>query len=989
MMNRTFLRNVVQRLSLQLQTAPASRHQLFDSVSIDSSVPCGTYFVRFNPDSAGAYLIYYYDTATVFLPLLGAFPGSAYAIVASGKWDADAPISLPGMVLKFSRGVRSFPDEFTFRVVNVPTAVEAVYRKLTIKRADPDKGVNHVSVLVSGRDYVLTAATANAIADAFIEKNLSFRQSRRRGIVEALEKQLLLAQANLASAESKVRDFRTSNPQVGLSEQTQQAIGNLSNLEGAVQTTSSALGNAQRLKAEYANADSAHRVQIAGAMANMLSTYNVPAGKTLSEELNRLLVQQQVLTEKYGSEHPFVVENSRAIKKATWAIVAAMEEFIGSGQSTISRKQENIQKITTRLRQLPAQEMQLGELERNRRVYADIYSAVLGSYNQAKVADAVETNDFYVMDYADAPLPPPADPTQLIILCVVLALMASFGTVIIRDRFDKSVRSQRQLAHITGSPVLEAIPFFYQTGETRSRIRRSREVPLISVPCTPDFTHEVFDSLLVKIKLRMFESTDFGVAVSSLEAGCGKSLVSANLAAAIAMRGHRTFLVDGDLRKGTLKDIFQLPETGGLSGLLSTERPLTEEECLRSFIETKIPNLFVLPSGLEPQNPGALFSSPRMEEFRRLCGKYASYMVFDTPPLGVVSDAAVVEKLFPHYLFVVRSGKTNVAELVTRINEFDQLSEKILGYVLNGVTDGSVSTYYRHYYNYYGKSSSTSGRKRNALVLTKRKTAIQAAALVLGTAAVIGIGIAGIRAIRHASHKRFHSFTSTPVIDAKPGYSPVAAAVPPAVAPSIEPPVAVPPKRKARPVATQSSVPAAPKRKEVADSAQTAVALEAAPTPQPTPVSEKKNVLDSSALGESDSGLDLLRDIRGRFYRGDLAGLDSIFKGPALEDGEYFLWMARRRCDSGEWQYALSLIEKALTFPTRSLGREVLMKEYHLCKAKCLSAAFNAEPTSTRGAAAMEAWYNVKYQFRGSPQDTRYLYADSELRRINKEVNGE
>jgi Mrp family chromosome partitioning ATPase len=120
------------------------------------------------------------------------------------------------------------------------------------------------------------------------------------------------------------------------------------------------------------------------------------------------------------------------------------------------------------------------------------------------------------------------------------------------------------------------------------------------------------------------------------------------------------------------------------------------------MVITKIPNLYVIPSGKEPSNPGLLLSSPRMEEFRRLGGKLAAYMVIDTPPLGIVSDAVVIQKYFAHYIFVVRSGKTNVMELVNRINEFDRLPEKILGYVLNRASHNAVGTY-RRYSKYYAR----------------------------------------------------------------------------------------------------------------------------------------------------------------------------------------------------------------------------------------------------------------------------------------------
>jgi hypothetical protein len=231
--------------------------------------------------------------------------------------------------------------------------------------------------------------------------------------------------------------------------------------------------------------------------------------------------RQRTLSATYGTEHPMVLENNRAVNKVMAAIVEMLDEFIGNAQATIFMKKENVQQLSSKLRQLPAQEMQLGELQRNQQIYADIYSAVLSSYNKAKVADAVETTDFYVMDYAVPPLPPPADPSQMLIICVILALLTSFGPVLAIDLFDKSVRSQRQLARITGKPVLEAIPGFTIVGEKHSA-QKTESRPLINVPCDPNYTKEIFDSLLMKIDLLLHDSTDRSIAVSSFESGCGK-----------------------------------------------------------------------------------------------------------------------------------------------------------------------------------------------------------------------------------------------------------------------------------------------------------------------------------------------------------------------------------------------------------------------------------------------------------------------------------
>jgi capsular exopolysaccharide synthesis family protein len=840
-------------------------------------------------------------------------------------------------------------------------------------------------VLLAGRDYSLAAATANAIADAFLEKNASFRRQRTNGIVGSLDNQLRLAQADLASVESKIRDFRSANPQIGLDQQTQQTVSGLSRLDNGIQTMSADLVYATRLRNEYLNADAGHRLRITGTIADFLSAQAIPAGKTLSEEFNRLIAQQREMTDKFGVEHPLVLENSRALRKASEVISATLDEFLGSAQAAISKKQQNVQQLSKRLRQLPAQEMQLGELERNRKIFADIYSAVLGGFNRAKVADAVETADFYLMDNAVAPLPPPADPGRFLIVCFLIAVLVSVGPVLAYDFFVKSVRSQRQLARITGNPVLETIPFFFQADEKR-RIRNPPSHSLINAPCDPIYTREIFDSLLVKIKLRMFESADHSIVVSGFEGGGGKSTVSANLAIATAMRGHRVLLVDGDLRRGTMKKMFHLSDSGGLSALLSGGRSLTDDDCMRLIVTTNIPGLSVLPSGLEPPNPGALLSSSRMEEFKHFTGKYAEFTIMDTPPLGVVSDAAAVQNLFSHYLFVVRSGKTKVAELVTRINEFDGLSEKILGYVLNRASRDSVGTY-RRYSKYYSGSFPSGKRKRYAVSFIKHKSFVRSSAILLIAASLICLGIAGMKIIPHSSPASGQSKPAS-TIDPVPNQSGYRTILPDIGA--LPPTTVFDRNRSNRPTRRNQSGIHAPYLKRENAMAPIEEAAGAPIDDSKTASPEKK---DGAANGiaqvdSTASSTATLHEIRDKFIQGDSAGLDSIFTKPALDDGEYYLWLTRYLCDTGKWRKALPLLEKALTVPSRALSGDQLTKEYFLCKAKCLSAAFGAEPTPVRGAAAMEAWFNVKYQFRRSPQDSRYLYANNELHRINNEVNG-
>lgn len=135
--------------------------------------------------------------------------------------------------------------------------------------------------------------------------------------------------------------------------------------------------------------------------------------------------------------------------------------------------------------------------------------------------------------------------------------------------------------------------------------------------------------------------------------------------------------------------------------------------------------------------------------------------------------------------------------------------------------------------------------------------------------------------------------------------------------------------------------------------------------------------------------LKTLQEIRAKYAQGDRGALGTIFGEDPIQDGEYFLWMARYLLDSGKWQQALSVAKKALTTPSLALSEDQLRKDFFYVRGKCLSFAYNAEPGTTRGTTAMEAWYDVKYQLKASPNDPRFVAADAELRRISKEARKE
>lgn len=162
----------------------------------------------------------------------------------------------------------------------------------------------------------------------------------------------------------------------------------------------------------------------------------------------------------------------------------------------------------------------------------------------------------------------------------------------------------------------------------------------------------------------------------------GKSTTLANLAVTFSQAGNRVILVDCDLRRPRLHEIFAVDNSVGLTTLFIEERALDfdDKETLK---ETSVPNLRVLTSGQLPPNPSELLSSQRMEKLIERLKSQADLVLFDSPPILAVTDAAVLVRKVDGVLLVISAGKTKRDHAVKAKAMLEKVNARVLGVVLN------------------------------------------------------------------------------------------------------------------------------------------------------------------------------------------------------------------------------------------------------------------------------------------------------------------
>lgn len=306
--------------------------------------------------------------------------------------------------------------------------------------------------------------------------------------------------------------------------------------------------------------------------------------------------------------------------------------------------------------------------------------------------DAINRVAVQPLSNASLPLAPSSPNTKL---NLALGLVGGLGLGLLyafaRWKMDRRIRSVEEVRETFGTPVLGIIP-------EDDRLADHREI--IETGTSGGRGHHAFSEALRELRTNLsFVSVDAPprvVVVTSSMPGEGKSSITANLAVAIASTGRDVVVVDGDLRRPVMTELFGLVPGVGITDVLVGEAEV--DDVLQVY--DKFPNLQVLGAGRTPPNPTELLASQAM---RTMLAELAedAFVLVDAPPLLPVTDAALLTASADGALVVATAQGTTVDELGKALGNIEQVRGRVLGVVLNHVpTTGADAGYY----GYYGKS---------------------------------------------------------------------------------------------------------------------------------------------------------------------------------------------------------------------------------------------------------------------------------------------
>ena len=610
------------------------------------------------------------------------------------------PFEIGAMVLALSPVLnRNPPDEIRFVVQPFRNAVQNLRDNLLVERQEGRSKLLEISF--RHRDPQLAAAVVNAVAASFLEYKRETSKTESRSMVEFLREQTASYGRQLAESEGRLRGFRERQQVVSPGEEAIQQVRQAAALRAEREATQIERESLAQLLAQ---ATQGTRPATSGSPYRQLATFpsfiTNPAVQAILGRLTSLEDERSALLLRFTPENDQVQRVGQRVQELEIQLYRLAVDYLRSLDNKIAAADAALARSGRELAEVPARENEFGRLARDQGLLNETYMLLQRRLKEAEIQNATDPGDVRVVDPGLVPEKPVSPrPAVNLVLGTMLGLMLGLAAALGREIMDTTVRSRSDATAATGGiPLVGTIPRIRISptgangnGRKRKAMAKSSEALLVTQREPRHPASEAFRALRTNISFAQDGDAPQVLVVTSASLGDGKSTSAANLAVTLAQQGNRTLLADADLRQGLLHRTLGGPQEPGLSHLLLGGASL--DEAVRQIkVGEAVAPLHFLPSGSFPPNPAELLGSERMRRLLEEMRSRYDTVIFDAPPLNLVTDAAVLGRVADATLLVVRTGSTNKDALQEATAQLSRLRVPVGGMILNDF-DAERSTY--------------------------------------------------------------------------------------------------------------------------------------------------------------------------------------------------------------------------------------------------------------------------------------------------------
>ncbi|WP_104499248.1 polysaccharide biosynthesis tyrosine autokinase [Acinetobacter indicus] len=403
--------------------------------------------------------------------------------------------------------------------------------------------------------------------------------------------------------------------------------------------------------------------------------------QSVTLETQKAELEQKVAeaSAKYTAEHPIMQQMNAQL-------------------TAINKK---INELDGTLRRLPELQRQYLQLFREVEVKQQLYTALLNSYQQLRIAKAGEIGNVRIVDTAVEPIEP-IKPKKLQILILSIFLGGFLGTLLalLRNMLRSGVKDSTQIENELDLPVYATVPRSPVQESRIKLLKKKKNIPILAVKHNDDIAIESLRSMRTAIHFALSSAKNNIIMVSGPAPEVGKSFISTNLATILAQSQKRVLIIDADLRRGYLHKYFNHANQPGLADYLNGQTELSQV-----IKATEVSGLDVIARGKSPANPSELLSTTQFAAMLSQLSEQYDHILIDTPPILAVTDGIIISQHAGVNLVIARYAKTQMKELELTINRFEQVGVKVNGIILNDIQRSSAGYGYGYNYSYAYKAN--------------------------------------------------------------------------------------------------------------------------------------------------------------------------------------------------------------------------------------------------------------------------------------------
>lgn len=592
--------------------------------------------------------------------------------------------------LRTEHGITDFDDE------EDPSDIKAVKQFREILEIRPEGDTELVHITVESPDPAKAALYADLVAEVYMDSNLERARLDSEAAKERLREQREEYQDRKRKSDEDVLLFIYENGLEGAEQQAsvvQESVKNLTRDFAMVRQERKAVEtDVATLSAKLKSKDwlglAAHLAQDDAVLQESIS------------RLQRLKEERKAAEVRYKPGMPIMAELDGKIAGQEEIVREQVAQYISGRKAELGLLREQEQSTEKQLEKAKGElnevSKKLLELEglRSMATKDDDYFDRLGDrVDEIDLANRIRANNVTFVDHAWEN-PDPIRPllSTNVPIAVIVGLIGGVALAFALEYFDSTVKSREELEGDIGVPFLGAVPQIDPAELEALPSDFARNLFAHSRPRAP--VTECLRSVRTNILFRTPDKAVRRLLVTSAAPQEGKSFISSNLSAVIAMTGSKVLLIDADLRRPTQHKVFERPNVDGLSDVLANRVSLQD-----AVWESPVPNLHLLVAGPHPDNPAELLGSDKMTDFLDSIQGY-DVIVIDSPPVSAVADPLILSRMVDGVVMAVRSNHTAKNLVLQSRQRLTEMNANILGAIVNRLDVRRQGYGYYYYYDY-------------------------------------------------------------------------------------------------------------------------------------------------------------------------------------------------------------------------------------------------------------------------------------------------